>query len=112
MPEGTTGELKTAGGVLRATVLPGEGRKLIRSVRFSGDVVQTPEGALLRLEEALAGATIDQAPAKIEEYFAANPDAIGGANAGDFLTVLTLAFMKALKSSSTAPDPAAWKKQV
>jgi len=112
MSEGSTGELRTAGGVLRATVMPGEGRKQIRSVRFAGDVVQQPEGSLLRLEEALAGATIDEAPARIEGYFADHPDAIGGASAGDFLTVLTLAFMKVRKGSSTAPDPADWKKQV
>ena len=108
--EDVTGELPVAGGVLRAAIVPGGRRNEIRSVRFSGDFQSQPDDAARKLEEALAGTMVDEAPGRIEDFFAAHPGAITGAGPGDFLTVLTLAFMKVRRTTSSAPDPAGWKK--
>ena len=108
---GVTGELPTAAGMLRATVVPGEGRNQIASVVFSGTFKTEPEGILGRLEQSLAGVTIDESPGRIEDFFAQNPGALAGVEPEEFLTVLTLAFMKIRRAASTAPDPAEWKKQ-
>ena len=43
--------------------------------------------------------------------FAQNPKALPGVVPEEFLTVLTLAFMKVRRAISTAPDPSAWKKK-
>ena len=37
--------------------------------------------------------------------------ALPGVEPEEFLTVLTLAFMKVRRTTSSAPDPSAWKKQ-
>lgn len=109
--EGVTGELTTRGGpVLRATIVPGQGRNKIQSVRFEGAVRDEPAGALAKLEAALAGGSIDQAPDRIEDFFSQNPGALPGAEPDELLTVLSLAFMKVRRTASTAPDPSAWKK--
>ncbi len=109
--EGVTGELPVAGGVLRALIVPGERRNHILSVRFSGDFQSEPADAAGKLEESLAGTTVDEAAGRIEDFFSAHPGALTGAGPGDFLTVLTLAFMKVRRTSSSAPDPSAWKKK-
>jgi hypothetical protein len=105
-----TGELSTKVGILRATIVPGAGRNQIQSVSFSG-IKAEPPGILAKLEQMLGGATIDEAPGKIEDFFAQNPKALPGVEPEEFLTVLTLAFMKVRRTTSIAPDPSAWKKQ-
>ena len=106
-----TGELPTKAGVVRATIVPGAGRNQIQSVSFSGTFKAEPSGILAKLEQALGGATIDEAPGKIEDFFAQNPKALPGVEPEEFLTVLTLAFMKVRRTTSSAPDPSAWKKK-
>jgi hypothetical protein len=106
-----TGELPTKAGVVRATIVPGAGRNQLQSVSFSGTFKAEPQGILAKLEQALGGATIDEAPGKIEDFFSQNPTALPGVEPEELLTVLTLAFMKVRRSISTAPDPSAWKKQ-
>jgi len=108
---GVTGELTTKAGVVRATIVPGTGRNQIQSVSFSGTFKSEPVGILAKLEQALAGVTIDEAPGKIEDFFAQNPKALAGVEPDEFLTVLSLAFMKVRRTTSTAPDPSAWKKK-
>ena len=105
-----TGELPTKAGILRATIVPGAGRNQIQSVTFSG-IRAEPAGVLARLEQTLGGSTIDEAPGKIEDFFAQNPKALPGIEPEEFLTVMTLAFMKVRRTTSTAPDPSAWKQQ-
>jgi hypothetical protein len=107
-----TGDLPVKGGVLKVTIVPGAGRNQIQTVRFSGPFRDEPAGSHERLEKSLSGATIDQAPAKIESFFAQNKGALPGVEPEDFLTVLTLAFMKVRRTTSSAPDPTAWKKDV
>jgi hypothetical protein len=109
-PEGVTGDLPIAGGILRATIVPADERNRIRSVRFSGKYTAEPDGIVFRLEEELSGILIDEAPGKIEDFFAKHPEAKVSVQPGEFLTVLTLAFMKVRRTQSQAPDPAAWKK--
>ncbi len=104
-----SGELPTKAGLLRATIVPGTGRNQIQSVSFGGTFKAEP-GALAALEKTLAGVTIDEAPGKIEDFFGQNPKALPGVEPEEFLTVLTLAFMKVRRTTSTAPDPSAWKK--
>lgn len=104
------GELPIAGGMLRIRLLPGDGINKIRAVQFSGPFQANPESAVRRLEEELAGATIDEAPARIEGWFQKNPGAVSGAEPDDLLTVLSLAHMKVRRAQSQAPDPSAWKK--
>jgi hypothetical protein len=105
-----SGELPTKAGLLRATIVPGTGRNQIQSVAFGGTFKAEPAGVLATLEKTLAGVTIDEAPGKIEDFFAQNPKALPGVEPEEFLTVLTLAFMKVRRTTSTAPDPSAWKK--
>lgn len=111
--EGVTGEVRTgSGGTLRATVvLAGAARNRIESVRFEGSVRDEPPGSLEGLESALAGVSIDEAPARIEEFFGGRPGALPGVDPGEFLAALSLAFMKVRRTLSSAPDPAAWKKE-
>ena len=106
-----TGDLPVKGGMLRATIVPGAGRNLIESVKFSGIFKAESAATLAKFEQSLAGVTIDAAPGKIEDFFAQNPQALPGVEPEEFLTVMTLAFMKVRKTTSTAPDPSAWKKQ-
>jgi hypothetical protein len=106
-----TGDLPLKGGVLRAVLEPGDVRNQIRGVRFTGPFRDEPAGTKERLESALAGSTIDEAPARIEDFFAQNSGALPGVEPEDFLTVLSLAFMKLRRSISTAPDPSDWKKK-
>lgn len=106
-----TGDLPVKGGVLRVVLVPGDGRNQIQEVQFSGPFRDEPPGARQRLEKLLASASIDQAPARIESFFAQNQGALPGVEPEDFLTVLTLAFMKVRRTTSSAPDPTAWKKQ-
>ena len=105
------GELPVKGGMLRVRLLPGGGLNTLRAVQFSGPFTCEPPSAVRRLEEALAGATIDEAPGRIEDWFGKNPDAVAGVEPGDLLTVLSLAHMKVRRERSQAPDPAAWKKE-
>lgn len=105
------GELPIKGGMLRVRLLPGDGLNLIRAAQFSGPFTCRPDSAVRRLEETLAGASIDEAPGRIEEWFDKNPGAVAGVEAGDLLTVLSLAHMKVRRERSQAPDPAAWKKE-
>lgn len=111
-PAGVSGELPISGGMLRAVIIPGEGRNQIRSVQFSGPFKAATPAALAGLQEALGGKTIDEAPGLIEDYFRDHPGAITGAAPGEFLTALTLAFMKVRMASSSAPDPNAWKQEL
>lgn len=106
-----SGELPTKAGILRATIVPGTGRNQIQSVSFGGTFKAEPPGILAKLEQALAGSTIDEAPGKIEDFFGQNPKALPGVEPEEFLTVLTLAFMKVRRTTSSAPDPSAWKNQ-
>jgi hypothetical protein len=105
-----TGDLPVKGGILRAAITPGDARNQIQSVRFTGPFSDEPAGTLERLQESLAGSTIDEAPTKIEDFFAQNAGALPGGEPEDFLTVLTLAFMKVRRAASSAPDPSDWKK--
>ena len=105
-----SGDLPVKGGVLKVAIVPGDGKNQIQSVRFSGPIRDEPAGALERLQKALSGSKIDQAPTKIEDFFAQNKGALPGVEPEDFLTVLTLAFMKVRLASSSAPDPSEWKK--
>ena len=105
------GELPIAGGILRVRLLPGQARNVLRAVQFSGPFTARPESAVRRLEEALAGVSIDEAPGRIEDWYAQNPGALSGVEPGDLLTVLSLAHMKVRITQSTAPDPNAWRKQ-
>ena len=105
------GELPIKGGMLRVRLLPGDGLNKIRAAQFQGPFQCRPASAVRRLEEELAGVTIDEAPSKIEEWFEKNPDAVSGVEPGDILTVLSLAHMKIRRSQSQAPDPSAWKKE-
>jgi len=104
-----SGELPTKAGILRATIVPGAGRNQIQSVAFSG--IKAEPGILTKLEQTLGGSTIDEAPGRIEDFFGQNPQALPGVEPEEFLTVLTLAFMKVRRSTSSAPDPSAWKQQ-
>ena len=104
------GELPTKSGLLKATIVPGSGRNQIQSVKFGGTFKAEPSGILAKLELALAGVTIDEAPGKIEDFFSQNPSALPGIEPEEFLTVLTLAFMKVRRTTSSAPDPEGWKK--
>jgi len=106
-----TGELPTKGGLLRATIVPGAGRNQIESVKFSGPFKPESAAMLAKFEQALAGVSLDAAPGKIEDFFAQNPQALPGVEPEEFLTVMTLAVMKVRRTTSTAPDPSAWKKQ-
>ena len=110
-PNNVSGEVKIAGGILRAEIVPGEGLNKIGSVKFSGDFKQEPEGVIAGLEEILAGSLIDEAPAKIEKFFQENPSAVPDVPPGEFFTCLTLGFMKVRAKASKAPDPAAWKEK-
>jgi hypothetical protein len=105
-----TGELPTKAGILKATIVPGAGKNQLQSVSFGGTFKAEPAGILATLEQSLSGGTIDEAPGKIEDFFAQNPTALPGVEPEEFLTVLTLAFMKVRRSTSSAPDPSAWKK--
>ena len=105
------GELPIKGGMLRVRLLPGEGLNRIRAAQFTGPFKATPDTAVHRLEEELAGSTIDEAPGRIEDWFQKNPGAVSGVEPGDLLTVLSLAHMKVRRAQSQAPDPAAWKKE-
>ena len=105
-----TGELPTKAGILKATIVPGAGKNQLQSVSFGGTIKAEPAGILAKLEQSLSGATIDEAPGKIEDFFAQNPTALPGVEPEEFLTVLTLAFMKVRRTTSSAPDPSAWKK--
>lgn len=105
-----TGDLPVKGGVLRAAIVPGDGRNQIQSVRFTGPFRDEPAGTSELLHQALAGSTIDEAPTRIEDFFAQNAGALPGVEPEDFLTVLTLAFMKVRRAASSAPDPSDWKK--
>jgi len=67
---GVTGELPTKAGIVRATIVPGAARNQIQSVSFSGTFKAEPAGILAKLEQALGGSTIDEAPGKIEDFFA------------------------------------------
>lgn len=109
-PEGVSGEVPTSGGMLRATIVPGDQRNLIGTVSFTG-IPAAEGGALKGLQEVLAGCNIDMAPAKIEEFFTKNPDAATGIAPAEFHAALSLAFMKLRLASSSAPDPSAWKKR-
>lgn len=109
MQEGVSGELPVKTGLLKVTIFPGEGRNSISAVRFGGTVKAEPEGILSRLDGALAECSINDAPARIEDFFSQNPQALPGIEPEDILTVLTFAFMKVRRSASTAPDPSAWK---
>ena len=106
-----TGDLPVRGGMLRALIVPGPGRNQIESARFTGPFRDEPAGTLERLHAALAGSTIDEAPTRIEEFFAQNAGALPGVEPEEFLTVLTLAFMKVRRAASSAPDPSDWKKK-
>ena len=105
-----SGELPTKSGLLKATIVPGAGRNQIQSVTFGGTIKVEPPGILAKLEQVLAGVTIDEAPGMIEDFFSQNPTALPGLEPEEFLTVLTLAFMKVRRTTSSAPDPSAWKK--
>ena len=105
------GELPIKGGMLRVRLLPGDGLNKIRAAQFSGPYKSQPESAVRRLEEELADRTIDEAPARIEDWFDKNPGAVSGVEAGDLLTVLSLAHMKVRRAQSQAPDPSAWKNE-
>lgn len=111
-PQSVSGELPTSGGVVRATIVPGSGLNQIGSVQFSGTFQAASADALRKLEGMLAGKKIDDAPGLIEDFFRDNPGAVPGVQPGEFLTVLTLAFMKVRIAASTAPDPNAWKKEL
>ena len=104
------GELPIDGGILRVRLLSGDGVNKIRAAQFSGPFKANPESAVRRLEEELAGATIDEAPGRIEAWFQKNPGAVSGVEPSDLLTVLSLAHMKVRRAQSQAPDPSAWKK--
>lgn len=58
---------KAPGGLIRATVETEQGR--IVSAGFSGDFFFYPSDSLARLEEALAGVSLGQVRAVIEEYY-------------------------------------------
>ncbi len=105
-----TGDLPIKGGLLRVAIVPGDGRNQIQSARFTGPFRDEPAGTLERFQESLAGSTIDEAPTKIEDFFAQNAGALPGVEPEDILTVLTLAFMKVRRAASSAPDPSDWKK--
>jgi len=105
-----SGELPTKAGLLKATIVPGSAKNQIQSVKFGGTFKAEQAGTLGRLEQLLGGATIDEAPGKIEDFFAQNPTALPGVEPEEFLTVLTLAFMKIRRTTSSAPDPSAWKR--
>ncbi len=107
---GVTGELPTKAGIVRVLLVPGSGKNQIESARFTGTFKAEPAGILASLEKALAGVTIDEAPGRIEDFFAQNPGALPGVEPEELLTVLTLAFMKVRRTTSSAPDPTAWKK--
>lgn len=109
--EEVSGEIVAASGhQVRATIVPGEKRNQILTVRFSGTFTAEPQGVVGKLEEFLAGCLIDHAAIKIEDFFVKNSDAQVSVQPGEFYTVLTLAFMKRRLASSSAPDPSAWKK--
>ena len=105
-----TGDLPVKGGMLRAAIVPGDGRNQIQTARFTGPFRDEPAGTLARFQDSLAGTTLDEAPAKIEDFFAKNTGALPGVEPEDFLTVLTLAYMKVRRAASSAPDPSDWKK--
>jgi len=106
-----SGDLPVKGGMLKALIVPGAGRNQIQSARFTGPFKDEPAGTLERLQASLADSTIDEAPSRIEDFFAQNAGALPGVEPEDFLTVLTLAFMKVRRAASTAPDPSDWKKK-
>jgi hypothetical protein len=105
-----TGDLPIPGGLLRAAIIPGDARNQIQSARFTGPFRDEPPGTLERLQALLAGSTIDEAPTKIEQFFAGNQGALPGVDPSDLLTVLALAFTKVRRAASSAPDPSDWKK--
>lgn len=107
---GVTGELPTAGGKVRATLVPGDAPKRIAQTRFTGNFNAYPGDTVRLLGAALAGTLIDDAPGLIEDFFAKNAGRVAGVEPGEFLTALSLAHMKVRLTASTAPDPNAWKR--
>lgn len=114
VPEGTVTEATTVGkgAAVRAFVAHGGERNRIERVVFSGEFCARPREAVGGLERELAGTSIDEAPARIENYFVRTGAEIAGLSPGDFFTALSLAFMKRRVAQSAAPDPQAWKKEL
>lgn len=110
-PQGPSGDLPTAAGTVRATIVPQPGLKQIKEAYFSGSFNAYPWGLLESLQKAVAGVTIQSAPTLFEEFFTKNPGRVAGVQPGEFFTALSLAFMKVRLAASAAPDPDAWKKE-
>ena len=68
-PADVWGELPISDGILRVRLVPGAARNVIRAVQYSGPFTCRPESAMRRLEEALAGVTIDEVPGRIDVIF-------------------------------------------
>ncbi len=112
LPEGAVTEATTIGrgSAVRVAVVHGSRRNHVERVVFSGEFCTHPRGAVAELERELSGTSIDEAPARIENYFVRTGAEWVGLAPGDLFTALSLAFMKRRVSQSSAPDPEAWKK--
>jgi len=67
----------------------------------------TTQGSVLTISGSSLNAEVRQ---NWDGFFAQNPKALPGVEPEEFLTVLTLAFMKVRRAASSAPDPSDWKK--
>lgn len=113
-PEGAAfrGVAEGDGVSVRADVLPGERRNVLRRVVFSGDFCAHPRSVVRELEKELENTTVDEAPARIQGCFLRAGAEMPGLSPGDFFAALSLAFMKRRIALSEATDPAAWKKEL
>lgn len=99
--EGVTGDLPTSGGMLRATIVPGDVPKQIRAARFTGTFNAFPREFVPGLEAAVAGRSIDDAPTLIEEFYRKTAGGVARVEPGEFLAVMSLAHMKVRRAASS-----------
>jgi lipoate-protein ligase A len=99
--EGVSGDLPTSGGMLRATIVPGDVPKQIRAARFTGTFNSFPREFLPGLEASVAGKSIDDAPTLIEEFYRKTPGGVARVEPGEFLAVMSLAHMKVRRAASS-----------
>ncbi len=86
-------ELKTPGGLIRASVRADQGRQCIKSAFITGDFFVYPERSILDLEAVLKNSS--SLPAEViktvQGFFGQNEVQIPGVNADDFSQVINLA---------------------
>lgn len=64
---------------------------IITDIKLSGDFFMHPETAIIELEEAIKGITIENMQTKIEDFFQKKDITLFGVSPKDFITVIQLA---------------------